>query len=316
MMHNPVFESSMKRSMRSFRAPLLLTLYGLFMILVSLGTLTILQRGELSLGNLRAGLESHIYMSVMQFVLIILVAPALNAGSIAGERERQTLDLLLCTRTSSLSIVCGKLFSSFCFLALLIISSLPVMCVSLYFGGITIWDILIMMLFLLVTALTCCAVGIFCSSVFKRTVTATVVAYLIIFGVGAGTLLFPLLLQYGQLSSLTSSFTTYSSSYSAVVYSSTAAGGIGTGTNLGNVPKLLFLNPAVGIFSLLVEQTGLLQRSFSNLGYRGNSLYSVFELTGSFANVNMLVQLFCSAILTGAAAFFVKPTGRKAKKKK
>ncbi|MCL1964388.1 MAG: ABC transporter permease, partial [Firmicutes bacterium] len=107
MMRNPIFESSMTRRMRSCRAPLLITLYVLFVLLVSAREIIVMQSREVTLGDLRVGLESYIYLSVMQFFLIILVAPALTAGAIAGERERQTLDLLLCTRVGAIRIVTG-----------------------------------------------------------------------------------------------------------------------------------------------------------------------------------------------------------------
>ena len=40
-------------------------------------------------------------MVMLQFGMLVLVAPAMTAGSISGERERQTLDLLLVTDTGT-----------------------------------------------------------------------------------------------------------------------------------------------------------------------------------------------------------------------
>lgn len=315
MMHNPVFESSMKRRMRSFRAPMLLTLYVLFLLLVSGGAILTLMRGEVSLGNLRAGLETYIYLSVMQFALIILVAPALTAGAISGERERQTLDLLLCTRVSSLKIVLGKLLSSLCFLALMIVSSLPMMALTLFYGGVGIWDMLLMQLFLLVTALACCSIGIFCSAVFKRTVTATVVAYLTIFALGVGTIIFPFVFQSKQLEAAMEIIYTQTASYgSATVV-------ISSGTTVSQVlmkmPKLFFINPALGLMSMLVTQTGLLQNTFSNyMGYRGSELFRIIEVIGSIAGVNMVVMTVCSVVLMAVSTLLIKPGGRRMKRRK
>jgi ABC-type transport system involved in multi-copper enzyme maturation permease subunit len=49
------------------------------------------------------------------YVLVfnILTAPVFTAGSVTGERERQTLDLLLTTTISSWQIMWGKLFAGF-----------------------------------------------------------------------------------------------------------------------------------------------------------------------------------------------------------
>ncbi len=329
MMRNPVFESSMTRRARSYRAPLLVTLYVAFLLLVSGVALYTLQSPRLTLGNLRAGIETHIYVSVMQFALIILVAPALTAGSIAGERERQTLDLLLCTRVGSASIVLGKLFSSVCFLGLMLISSLPILMLPLFFGGVAIGDILVMLLFLLVTAIACCSIGVFCSAVFKRTVTATVMAYLIVFGLGVGTIIVPLIFQLNQIALLADTVSYSSSSSTAYLLSSSSVGIIGgssggtaaattasIGQVLNLVPKLLFLNPGVGLASLLVTQTGLLQRTFSGMGYyQFSELYSLLTYAQPLAWVNMIVLMVVSAVLMGISVLFIKPAGRKAKKK-
>lgn len=326
MMLGPIFNSAMKRRMRSYRAPLLLTAYGMFVLLVSSGAVMTLQKSELTLGNLRMGLETYIYLSVMQFFLIVMVAPALTAGSIAGERERQTLDLLLCTRTGAMRIVFGKLLSNVCFIALMVISSLPAMAVTLFFGGVTLPEMLYMLLFLIVTALACSSVGIFCSAVFKRTVTATVVSYLTIFAIGAGTL-FIALLQIGR-GTLLSDVIYSSSSYGYSVVSSSSVAYIssggsvptavsGTMQTLSLLPKYLLINPAVGLFTTLVEQTGLLRNTFENyLGGVGYQLFSFFDVIGSVASLNMITLALLSLLLSALAALFVKPSGLKAKKKK
>ncbi len=309
MMRNPVFESSMRRRMRSFRAPMLLTLYMLFLLIVSSGALFTLQYKEVSLSNLRSGLEAYVYISVLQFILILLVSPALTTGTIAGERERQTLDLLLCTRVGSVRIILGKMFSSVCFLTLLIFSSLPAMAVTSFFGGVSLADMFIMLLFLVVTALACSSIGIFCSAVFKRTVTATVVAYLAIFVLGVGTVVFPLIFRFGMLSNLQDLVNNASGSIAGV--SATSFFG-----RLVGIPKAFFLNPAIGVLSLLVAQTGVLERTLNSFfGYYGNQLFSFLEYANHFAIINICALAACSGVLTGFAALFIKPAGRRSAKR-
>lgn len=319
MMHNPVFESSMKRRMRSWRAPLLIGLYIVFLLVVSYPALSTLMKDEVSLGNLRAGLETYIYLTVMQFMLIVLVAPALTAGSICGERERQTLDLLLCTRVGSLRIVLGKLLSSVCFLALMVVASLPVMALTLYYGGVGIGDIALMELFLIVVAFACCAVGILCSAIFKRTVTATVVAYLSIFAIGVGTLLLPLVLQIQQISEAVGMLSgmSYGSGVAFIGGVSGPTAVYGAASPYALLPKLFFVNPAIGLFSLLVDQTGLLSNTMSSMmGWRGSELFAAMEMIGSVAWINVIVLLVLSAGMVCVAALFVKPGGRKVRRKK
>jgi ABC-type transport system involved in multi-copper enzyme maturation permease subunit len=309
-MRNPVFESSMRRRMRSYRAPLLLVLYGLFMMVVSGAALMVIQQPELTVGNLRTGTDTYIYLVVMQFILIVLVAPALTAGSIAGERERQTLDLLLCTRVGALKIVLGKLFSSACYLFLLIFSALPIMMVTQFFAGVGFWNLLQMVLFLMVTALACCAIGICCSALLKRTVTATVIAYLALFALGIGTILIPLILGLGQARVWVNSMI-----YSG--YASSASGIIGMADPMGGLPFAMMFNPVVGLITMLVHHTGVLQNTLtSNLSGMGMEMFNAFMLSDTLAWINMGVLLATSALLCLLAALFVKPSGRKARKKK
>lgn len=310
MMRNPVFDSSAKRRMRSYRAPLLISLYGGFLLAVCIGVLSMMQQNGFTLGNLRIGLETYIYLVVMQFLLIILVAPALTAGLISGERERQTLDLLLSTRVGAFKIVMGNLFSTLCFLALMIFSSLPAMTITLFFGGVTFADMLVSLAFLLLCAFACCAIGIFFSSVLKRSVTSTVFAYLAVFVVGVGTLAFPLLFQQDTLTKA------IDLSYQvANGYSNTATGA----DVLRALPKLLCVNPIVGLATILVRQTGLLQRTFDNYfsaySYSFGRLYNVVQYTELIAYINMGFLFIIGVVFSLLSAVFVKPSGRRARKR-
>lgn len=309
MMRNPIFESSMKRRMRSFRAPMLITLYVLFLLLISSGALSALLKPTFTVSTLRLGMETLIYLSVLQFALIVLVAPALTVSAISGERERQTLDLLLCTRVGAMRIVLGKLLSSVAFLALMIACALPVMTVVLFFGGLTIGQLLMMSLFLLVTAIGCCSIGIFCSAVFKRTVTATVAAYLVIFALGFGTLVGPVLFDYARFRDIARLIESPEGQ--------AMSGAALSASVISMAPKLLFLNPGLGLLSLLVGQTGMLSNTLGQLtGYSGTSFFVALESMGSFAWLNMLAVFGCSVVLVLVSALFVKPAGRKAKKRK
>ena len=100
-MNNPIFAFSAIRRMRSARTPLLVTLYSL--LLATLAYFTVYGRfmgATVTLGDMRLSVDGYAYMVMLQFGMLVLVAPAMTAGSISGERERQTLDLLLVTDTA------------------------------------------------------------------------------------------------------------------------------------------------------------------------------------------------------------------------
>ena len=67
-------------------------------------------------------LNLYYVMAFIEFVMVALIVPAISSGAISGEREKQTLDILLTTRMTPLKIVTGKLMSSIITIMLLIIS--------------------------------------------------------------------------------------------------------------------------------------------------------------------------------------------------
>ncbi len=55
------------------------------------------------------GLGLYTLLVFVQLFLIMFITPAFTATSINGEKERQTFDLLLCSRLSAFELVAGKL---------------------------------------------------------------------------------------------------------------------------------------------------------------------------------------------------------------
>src|SRR5437868_2526526 len=115
-----------------------------------------------------------------QFFLVALVAPTFAAGSITGEKERKTYEMLLASPLRPSTILVGKLLSSLSYLVLLILSSLPLMILCFLLGGIMLSEIARAYLVLILAAGTFGLLSVACSSYFGRTSSALVVSYLII----------------------------------------------------------------------------------------------------------------------------------------
>ena len=62
----------------------------------------------------RSFLDLYVFVAVIGFLMLVFLMPALTAGSISGERERQTLDIMMTTMVSRWDIVSGKLLASLC----------------------------------------------------------------------------------------------------------------------------------------------------------------------------------------------------------
>lgn len=296
-MLNPILASSALRRMRSARTILILGVYvGVLLLLACAGMGAFLLSDTVTIDDINAGLTTYLILLIAQFALVILVAPAMTASSIAGERERQTLELLLVTNTGSLSIVAGKLMESFAFLALLIFSSLPVMCLPMLLGGVSLPQILTSLLYLLVCAFAAASVGVLCSSFMKNTVGATIVSYIILLIIGAGTLV-PIATSIDKRS------------ITDVLYDDALYAALTSAGAMRMLPALLYVNPGLALISLIEDQTGMLNLSY--IGGRGRIYATLLILKkigyGLLPYMNMILMTVFALILVCIASVLVRP---------
>jgi len=179
--------------MRTWRSPLAITLYVL--LLGGLGWL-VFAGISASAGSPFGGGQAATYgqnlftfLIIFQLLLLSFITPALTAGAISGERERQTIDLLFCTRVRPFAILWGKLLASMSFVLLLLVISIPIFSLVFLFGGIELDQVVTAFLVTGVAALTLGAMGIFFSTIAPRTLPSTVAAYGAAFVLLFGTLL-------------------------------------------------------------------------------------------------------------------------------
>ncbi|MHB1392874.1 MAG: ABC transporter permease [Clostridia bacterium] len=175
---NPVLLKELKVRMRGWRAAGIIALYLLILTLVALFIMyTNFMNPYSSTIDPQISIGAYTGLAVIQFILIMFIVPALTAGAIAGEREKQTLDLVLCTKLRPISIITGKLFASTSQTLLLIVASLPLFSTVFLFGGISVKEIIQLFGFYIVTAVTIGCIGIFFSAFLKKTTAATVFTY-------------------------------------------------------------------------------------------------------------------------------------------
>jgi len=116
-------------------------------------------------------------LSVIQLAILAFIVPGLTAGTISGERERQTLSVLLTMPLSSGGIILSKWVASLAFVILLIIASLPLYAAVFLFGGVSPGEIVRTFFHLLVTVCFLGSLGVFFSSLIRRTGVAMVTTY-------------------------------------------------------------------------------------------------------------------------------------------
>lgn len=186
---NPVLIKEMRQRFRTFRTPLIISLYLLVIGGLCLGYIYLRWHSMPGFYQPGRSRELFITLSMVQLILLAFVTPGLTSGAISAEREKQTLNVLLVTRLKPFNIVAGKMVSSCAFMVLLLVATLPLYNIIMLYGGFSPGQMLGVFAFYLVTVLLFGAVGMACSAFFQKTGSSTVMAYGIVFAIMVGTIL-------------------------------------------------------------------------------------------------------------------------------
>lgn len=194
-MKNPIYRKELKQYARTTRTivalvvfQLALTVIGLFAFYVSFVLPS--RRGTgMEYAN---ALSMYRILGTVELLLISLTVPAVSAGSVCGEREKQTLELLLSTTLSPAGILRGKLMASLHLTLLLMTASLPVFGLVFAIGGVSLRHLLTLYLYLVLTAVWMSSVSTFFSVLCKKTSNACLGSYAVLLCLMGGSLLFVL----------------------------------------------------------------------------------------------------------------------------
>lgn len=187
---NPVYLKDLKSNVNNIKFVSLLFLYnmclGLTVILVLYAGMH--KRSGQMVFNYNNCNNIFTLISCAEFMMIFLIVPILTSGAIAGEREKQTLDLLLTSKLNTFNIICGKMAYSITSVIFILISSFPVVAMVSNTGAIDIkkeWQIFLL---LIVTAIYVASISIFFSTIMKKTISATIWTYGSLLIITIGTL--------------------------------------------------------------------------------------------------------------------------------
>lgn len=193
--------------------------------------------------------------------LLSLMIPVITSASISGEREKQTLDIMLTTPMSPMAIVKGKLMSAMMIVMMYMIASIPVMAIAFILGGLSWWNLLGLFVMLLYLGIYVGSVGIFCSSIVKKSIAATILTIVIGIGIIIGTALI------------------YYIGYISVNAYYMSTGNASINDYLGPIPVFLF-NPYSPIFDFMV-------RAISN-----SSIYDIVVSANSGALFSVIYRFW------------------------
>ena len=150
-----------------------------------------------ALGPDGGGTGSFMFGGLMLVVLglAVLIAPALAAQSVNGDRERGTLAPLQITGLTSWDLALGKLLASWGTAVVFLLVTAPLALWCLLEGGLGLGRVLVVYAVMALLIGVICAVSLGLSAWATRTTTSSVLAYLTVFALTAGTgVLFALLL--------------------------------------------------------------------------------------------------------------------------
>ncbi|RAX46329.1 hypothetical protein DQ354_05200 [Arthrobacter sp. AQ5-06] len=138
-----------------------------------------------------AGPGSMIFEVVLAFVLLfaLLVAPALSANAVNGDRAAGTLAILQVTLLRPGQILWGKFFAAWAAALAFLVASTPFLVIGVALGGMTPGHVLVALLMLAVEVGVVCAIGVGISALAGRPLFSIVVTYLAVAGLVFGSLI-------------------------------------------------------------------------------------------------------------------------------
>ncbi|WP_255769964.1 ABC transporter permease [Pseudarthrobacter sulfonivorans] len=139
----------------------------------------------------QTGPGSMIFEVVLAFVLLfaLLVAPALSANAVNGDRAGGTLAILQVTLLKPGQILWGKFFAAWAAALAFLVASTPFLIIGVALGGMTPGHVLVALLMLAVEVGVVCSIGVGISALAGRPLFSIVVTYLAVAGLVFGSLI-------------------------------------------------------------------------------------------------------------------------------
>lgn len=296
MRWNPVLRKEILTDSRTMRLPVAVAVLNLILISAALFNIFSINADAEASGEIQYASILQIYalISEVEFLMLLVIMPAMTAGMITGEREKRTLPLLQTAPISAGSMIRGKLWAAVMEILVVLVSALPVQATVFIFGGITAMDMAMLYCCYLVTALLIGSIGLWASAICQKTAAANVVSYIATAVLVAGTMFLSWIVWFVNAKRL-----------NLLVGPGVLKAGVG-----GIYPLMLF-NPYVTYDCIINTQTGV-ENTVSELNILFGYVPDNF-LTHHWIGISMLVQLILAGLLLAIAVKRMTPDIRGAK---
>jgi ABC-type transport system involved in multi-copper enzyme maturation permease subunit len=127
--------------------------------------------------SLGRGANQFAWLMSLQLGVLYVLVPIITAESVAGEKQRDTLALLLVTTLTSRQIVLQKFAARTSSMLSFVCLSFPLLAITYTFGGVTTAQLVFGVLGLIIACLQLGAFGILCSAYYQTTAQALAATY-------------------------------------------------------------------------------------------------------------------------------------------
>ncbi len=179
MRMNPIVKKDIKVQARSMRISWGIFVYVAIMALVFFFCMFVIQQNNIySNSNIYSDIiDLYPTLGVTQLIILGVVVPVRTASAISGEKERQTFDIMMTTSMTPFSIVMGKVMTAIMQGLFYVLAGMPIMALAFVIGGLS-WSYLFWFFAIAVlVSFFSASIGIFCSSVCKRSISAVIMSY-------------------------------------------------------------------------------------------------------------------------------------------
>ncbi len=176
---NPIIKKDVKVQSRSYKMCVEVFVYEIIMALVFfVAMIFITRQNRYSDDNVYASIVwLYPVLAVTQWVILGVIIPIHTSSAISGEKERQTFDIMMTTSMTPWSIIMGKVMTAVLQGMLFVVASVPVMALTFVVGGLS-WSYLFWFIAVaLLVSLFAASIGIMCSSICRKSITAVIVSY-------------------------------------------------------------------------------------------------------------------------------------------
>lgn len=282
---NPILKNELKLSVRTPKIAIIimtvngiLAVFGIFSLVSLVGNSDAIDYTQM--------LKLYISLAYVEFAMMLLLIPTITSNSIAGERERQTLDILLTTKIKPWDIIFGKLASSLSSTLLLAVSTLPVLALVYIYGGLQLIDLFALISFLLVAAVFIGSIGVLFSAFVKKSTFAAIASYFFVISIILGSYIAV-------------------RGYYHLLWMHAASQPVYVDPNIGKVIYILLVNPLITFFGLINNQVGnskAIESFCSVYGIYGNDF-----VVNHWLAISLLVQFILSFLFLWIASRKIDP---------